>query len=72
VIGAFVSYLVWMWLLVHYPATRISAFAFLTPIFALIFGALWLREAVTPSLLASLALVAVGMLLVNRGGARKT
>ncbi len=72
VIGAFVSYLVWMWLLAHYPATRISAFVFLTPIFALIFGALWLREAVTPSLLASLALVAVGMVLVNRGGARKT
>jgi hypothetical protein len=35
-------------------------FVFLTPMFALLFGALWLREAVTPSLLAALALVAVG------------
>lgn len=72
VIGAFVSYLIWMWLLAHYPATRVSAFVFLTPIFALIFGALWLHEAVTPSLLASLALVAVGIVLVNRGSARKS
>lgn len=71
VIGAFVSYLAWMWLLAHYPATRISAFVFLTPIFALIIGALWLQEPVTPSLLASLALVAAGIVLVNRGGGRR-
>ena len=66
VIGAFVSYLVWMWLLAHYPATRVSAFVFLTPIFALITGALWLGESVTPTLLLALALVAAGIVLVNR------
>ncbi len=63
---AFVSYLAWMWMLGRYPATRISVFVFLTPLFALLFGALWLKEAVTPSLLAALALVAVGIVLVNR------
>ena len=66
VVGAFVSYLAWMWLLVHYPATRISAFVFLTPLFALLAGALWLSEPVTASLLAALTLVAVGIVLVNR------
>ena len=65
-VGAFASYLAWMWLLVHYPATKISAFVFLTPIFALVFGALWLGEPVTPSLVLALALVAVGIVLVNR------
>ena len=65
-IGAFVSYLVWMWLLAHYPATRISAFVFLTPLFALGAGALWLGEAITGSLVAALALVALGIVLVNR------
>lgn len=65
-VGAFASYLVWMWMLGRYPATKISAFAFLTPMFALAFGALWLREPLTPSLLAALALVAVGIVLVNR------
>ncbi len=70
-IGAFASILLWMWLLAHYPATKISAAVFLTPIFALIFGALWLHESVTPSLLAALALVAVGILLVNRRGTRR-
>ena len=66
VVGAFASYLAWMWMLGHYPATKISAFVFLTPLFALLFGMLWLREAVTLTLALSLALVAVGIVLVNR------
>ena len=65
VIGAFASYLAWMWMLGHYPATKISAFVFLTPLFALLFGMLWLGEAVTLTLVLSLTLVAVGIVLVN-------
>ena len=66
VIGAFASYLAWMWMLGRYPATQISTFVFFTPLFALLFGALWLGEAVTPGLLAALATVAAGIMLVNR------
>jgi len=66
VIGAFASYLAWMWLLSRYPATKVSAFVFLTPLFALLFGTLWLGETVTVNLLAAMALVAVGIVLVNR------
>ena len=66
VVGAFASYLAWMWMLGRYPATQISTFVFFTPLFALLFGALWLGEAVTASLLAALAAVAAGILLVNR------
>lgn len=65
VIGAFVSYLAWMWLLVHYSATKVAAFVFLTPVFALFGGALWLHEPVTPGLLLALTMVAVGIALVN-------
>lgn len=66
VVGAFASYLAWMWMLGRYPATKISVFVFLTPLFALLFAALWLHEATTPSLLAALVLVALGIVLVNR------
>ncbi len=65
-VGAFASYLAWMWMLGRYPATKISVFVFLTPLFALLFGALWLKESVTPGLLAALTAVAVGIVLVNR------
>jgi drug/metabolite transporter (DMT)-like permease len=66
VVGAFISYLTWMWMLSRYPATKISGFVFLTPLFALLVGNVWLGEALTLPLIAGLACVAVGMLLVNR------
>jgi drug/metabolite transporter (DMT)-like permease len=65
VVGAFASYLAWMWLLGRYPATKISVFVFLTPLFALLFGALWLNEPITLALACALALVALGIVLVN-------
>jgi drug/metabolite transporter (DMT)-like permease len=66
VAGAFASYLVWMWLLRHYPATRLGSFVFLTPVFAMVFGALWLGETVSTSTLAALVAVAAGIVLVNK------
>ncbi len=66
VIGAFATYLAWMWMLGRYPATQMSTFVFFTPLFALLCGALWLGEAVTPGLLVALATVAAGIILVNR------
>ena len=65
-VGAFASYLAWMWMLGRYPATKISVFVFFTPLFALLFGALWLKESVTPGLLVALATVAAGIVLMNR------
>jgi drug/metabolite transporter (DMT)-like permease len=66
VVGAFISYLAWMWMLSRYPATKMSGFVFLTPLFALLVGNLWLGEALTLPLIFGLVCVAVGMLLVNR------
>jgi drug/metabolite transporter (DMT)-like permease len=65
-IGAFASYLAWMWMLRHYPATRVSSFTFLTPLFALVFGVVLLAEPLTLQLVLALAGVALGIVLVNR------
>ena len=66
VIGAFASYLTWMWLLCHYPATQMSSFTFLTPLFALVFGVAVLHEPLTLTLAVALTAVAVGIVIVNR------
>ena len=66
VIGAFASYLTWMWLLRHYPATQMSSFTFLTPVFALVMGVVLLHEPLTAHLMLALGGVAVGIVLVNR------
>jgi len=65
-IGAFVSYLAWQWLLMHYPATRLASFIFLAPLFTLVAGALWLHEPLSHGLVLAMALVALGIVLVNR------
>jgi drug/metabolite transporter (DMT)-like permease len=66
VIGAFASYLAWMWILRHYPATRVASFTFIAPLFALVLGVVLLNEPLTAQLLAALAGVAAGIVLVNR------
>ena len=65
-VGAFASYLAWMWLLGRYPATRISVFAFFTPVFALVIGSAWLGEVIGWNLIVAVGLVGLGIALVNR------
>lgn len=62
---AAISYLAWFWLIKHYPVARLSAFSFLTPVFGVFAGALYLDEPLSLSLLLALVLVAAGIYLVN-------
>jgi drug/metabolite transporter (DMT)-like permease len=66
VVITFASYLVWFWLVRHYPATRISAFTLLTPVFGLLAGVLLLGEPLTLRLVVALVTVCAGIWLVNR------
>lgn len=66
VIVSFASYLLWFWLMRHYPATRLASFTLLTPVFGLLMGAMLLGEPITARLVVALAAVAVGIVLVNR------
>lgn len=66
VIVSFASYLLWFWLIRHYPATKLSSFTLSTPLFGLIAGALLLGEPITPRLMLALAGLAAGIVMVNR------
>ena len=63
---ACVTYVAWFALMRQYPASLLSAFTFLTPLFGVAFGAAILNEPLTPFLVAALLLVAAGIYLVNR------
>lgn len=65
VIVASASYMVWFWLIARYPAGRLSAFTFLSPLFGMIAGVLLLDERATPALILALVFVAAGIRLVN-------
>ena len=61
-----VGFTVWFWLLSVYPASGMASYAFLTPLFGVLFGWLIFGEQLTPSLIIALALVGAGIWLVNR------
>jgi len=63
---AFITYLAWFWLIRNYPASKLSAFLFLTPIFGVMEGNWLLKEPVSARLLSALAMVCVGIYIVNR------
>lgn len=66
VVITFASYLLWFWLVRHYPATRLASFTLLTPIAGLFAGVLLLDEPITRRLIVALAAVAGGIAIVNR------
>jgi drug/metabolite transporter (DMT)-like permease len=61
-----VTFVAWFALVVRYSANRLSAFTFLTPLFGVAAGHLVLGEPLTGAFAAAVALVAAGLVLVNR------
>jgi drug/metabolite transporter (DMT)-like permease len=60
------TYVVWFWIMRRYPAAGLSSFAFLTPVFGVLCGGLFLGEPLTVKLFAALGLIAAGLIIVNR------
>ena len=60
------TYVLWFWLLRRYPASGLSSFAFLSPVFGVLCGAIILGEAPTVRIFVALGLIAVGLIIVNR------
>ena len=65
VVVAFASYLAWFWLLRKYLAARLSVFTFLTPLFGVLSGVIFLGERITLAFIAAAMLVTAGIVLVN-------
>jgi drug/metabolite transporter (DMT)-like permease len=63
---AFLTYLVWFWLVRNYPPSRLASFTFLTPLLGVLAGAILLGEPISALLIVSLLLVGAGIYLVNR------
>jgi len=62
-----ITFVIWYALVKRYSANRLSAFTFLAPLFGAAAGHLVLGEPLTLAFAAAVALVAGGLVLVNRG-----
>ncbi|OHV88101.1 DMT family transporter [Mesorhizobium sp. ORS 3428] len=60
------TYVLWFWLLTRYPAAGLSSFAFLSPVFGVLCGAVLLGEPLTIRIFLALGLIAAGLIIVNR------
>jgi drug/metabolite transporter (DMT)-like permease len=60
------TFAAWFALIVKYSASRLSAFTFLTPLFGVAAGHLVMGDPLTPAFALAVALVAAGLILVNR------
>ena len=65
IIVAFASYLTWFKLIHTYPVSQLAVFTFLTPVFGVAFGAIFLGEQLTKGLIFGLLFVSAGIYLTN-------
>ena len=59
------GFLLFFWVLRHYPASDMASFTFLAPLFGVLAGWAVLGEPLSPGILGALALVGTGIVLVN-------
>jgi len=57
--------LTWFWVLRHYPASDMTAFSFLAPLFGVIGSWAILGERITPAIVAALGLTGTGIALIS-------
>ena len=62
---SFFSLMLWFWLLRHYLANGLGVFSFLTPVFGMVFGIVFLNETVEFNFILGTILVMLGVLLVS-------
>ncbi len=65
VVIAFVTLLIWFWLLTRYSASKLSVLSFLAPLFGVLAGALVLGEPISSTFASGAMLVGLGIALVN-------
>ncbi len=65
VVVAFMSFLLWFWLLTQYKASQLGTLSFLTPMFGVLLGAWILGETIEANFLIGAGLIITGILLVN-------
>ena len=66
IVVAFLSYLLWFYMIIRFRVSNLTAFTFLAPLFGVILGAAVLSEPVTPLVWLGMGLVGAGIYFVNK------
>ena len=68
--GSLVGFTAYIWLLDHVPAPRVSTYAYVNPVVAVVLGWAVLGEALTPRMAAAAAVIVAAVVLITTAGQR--
>lgn len=72
VFGSLVAFTAYSWLLQHAPVSLVATYAYVNPVVAVLLGAVFLAEPITPSILLGAAIIVAAVaFIVSREGARQ-
>jgi drug/metabolite transporter (DMT)-like permease len=66
IVGSIVAFTAYSWLLTHAPISKVSTYAYVNPVIAVLLGAVFLSEDVAVATLAGMALVLVSVFVIVR------
>jgi drug/metabolite transporter (DMT)-like permease len=69
ILGSLVAFTAYTWLTRHIAPAKIATYAYVNPVVAVLLGALLLREPAGPNVLAGMAVILSGVVLVSRAPA---
>jgi len=68
VMGSFVGYSAYLWLLHHAPPTLTATYAYVNPVVAMILGSIFINEQLSGRSLVASLVVLTGVILITVGG----
>jgi drug/metabolite transporter (DMT)-like permease len=71
VFGSVVAYTAYTWALIHASVSRVSTYAYVNPVVAVVLGAILLREQIDVTMLIGAAVIIVSVWVVIRTEARQ-
>ena len=63
--GSLIAFVTFQWLLQHVAATKVGTYAYVNPLVAVLLGAWWREEPLTPELFGGMAIILVAVFLVR-------
>jgi drug/metabolite transporter (DMT)-like permease len=69
--GSLVAYLAYLWLIRNRPAAQVSSYVYVNPVIAVLLGALLAHEIISWTQVISLAIILIGVVMVNLPKYRK-
>jgi drug/metabolite transporter (DMT)-like permease len=65
VFSSLIAFVAFQWLLQHVAATKVGTYAYVNPLVAVLLGAWWRGEPLTPELFGGMAIILVAVFLVR-------